>query len=109
MLSSLAINFLLFDCQFSQETHQNLAGSSSTSPVHKESHIDQDIPLQIYPLLKEMGSGWSNMDVPPLLNRNGSASISLIVDVGLDKGDEFFFAVDKGFEVVGIDANPHSF
>lgn len=70
---------------------------------------NEQIPLQIYPLLKEMGTGWGNMEVPPLLDRNASGARSLIVDVGLDAGDEFFYAADKGFEVVGIDANPVRF
>ncbi|KAL3815827.1 hypothetical protein ACHAXA_007469 [Cyclostephanos tholiformis] len=66
-------------------------------------------PLMIFPLLKELGAGWYNMQPPPLLQKRAHGSRSLIVDVGLDKGEEFFLAIENGFEVVGFEPNPVSF
>jgi FkbM family methyltransferase len=63
----------------------------------------------IFPLLKEMGAGWYNMQATPLLKKRAHGSRSLIVDVGLDKGEEFFLAIENGFEVVGFEPNPVSF
>eukprot|EP00979_Chaetoceros_neogracilis_P014308 scaffold4563_cov222-Chaetoceros_neogracile.AAC.2 len=66
-------------------------------------------PLQIFPLLKELNSGWKNLQVPPLLHKNATGMGALVIDVGLDKGNEFFLAIDNGFEVVGFEPNPQSF
>lgn len=66
-------------------------------------------PLFVFPLLKELRSGWSNLQLPPLLQRNASGTGALIVDIGLDGGVEFFAAIENGFEVVGFEANPHTF
>ncbi len=41
--------------------------------------------------------------------KNATGARALIIDVGLDKGDEFFLAIANGFEVVGFEANPKSF
>ena len=83
---------------------------SSNDDHHQVAFEEESIPLQIYPLIKEMGSGWGNMDKDiPLLFRNASGTRSLIVDVGLDQGQEFFEAADKGFELVGIEPNPRTF
>lgn len=41
--------------------------------------------------------------------RNATGTRSLIVDVGLDKGAEFFHSIAFGYEVVGFEANPLSF
>ena len=49
------------------------------------------------------------LKVPPLINRNATGCRSLILDVGLHTGDEFFAAVDHGFEVVGFEPNPKTF
>ena len=46
---------------------------------------------------------------PPLLNRRAHGARSLIVDVGLDAGEEFFFAIENGFEVIGFEPNPVAF
>ena len=59
-------------------------------------------PLIIFPLLNEMGAEWYNMQPPPPLNKRAHGSRSLIVDVGLDAGEEFFFAIENGFEVIGF-------
>mmetsp|Transcript_5099 Transcript_5099/g.7813 ORF Transcript_5099/g.7813 Transcript_5099/m.7813 type:complete len:358 (+) Transcript_5099:117-1190(+) len=66
-------------------------------------------PLQIFPLLKELNAGWGNMQPPQLLNKNAHGKGALIIDVGLDAGDEFFLALNNGFEVVGFEPNPASF
>jgi FkbM family methyltransferase len=66
-------------------------------------------PLQVFPLLKELRAGWGNMQVPPLLKRNAENTRALIVDVGLDQGEEFFYALNQGFEMVGFEPNPVSF
>jgi FkbM family methyltransferase len=66
-------------------------------------------PLQVFPLFKEMNAGWGNMQVPPLLHKNAEGKRALIVDVGLDQGKEFFFSMDRGFELVGFEPNPMSF
>jgi FkbM family methyltransferase len=67
-------------------------------------------PLQIFPLLKEMRTGWANLAIPlPLKRKVPEGMRALVVDVGLDKGDEFFFAIRQGFEVVGFEPNPVSF
>lgn len=66
-------------------------------------------PLKIFPLLKELGSGWKNKQVPPLIMRNATGTRSLVLDVGLHTGDEFFAAIDHGFEVVGFEPNPDTF
>lgn len=47
--------------------------------------------------------------MPPLLHKNATGMGALVIDVGLDKGDEFFLAIDNGFEVVGFEPNPQSF
>jgi FkbM family methyltransferase len=49
------------------------------------------------------------MQVPPLLKRNAENTRALIVDVGLDQGEEFFYAIKQGFEMVGFEPNPVSF
>jgi len=67
-------------------------------------------PLMIFPLLKELGSGWKNMEITPLLRgKEAFGTRSLVVDVGLDDGDEFFLAIENGFEVIGFEPNPASF
>lgn len=66
-------------------------------------------PLKIFPLLKELGSGWKNKQIPPLIKRNATGTRSLVLDVGLDAGHEFFAAIDHGFEVVGFEPNPDTF
>ena len=66
-------------------------------------------PLMVSPLLKELGCGWGNMEVPGLIKKNAQGTRSLIIDIGLDAGEEFFHAVKMGFEVVGFEANPASF
>jgi FkbM family methyltransferase len=66
-------------------------------------------PLMIFPLLKELGAGWHNMQIPALLQKRAHGSRSLIVDVGLDEGFEFFLAIENGFEVVGFEPNPVTF
>jgi len=49
------------------------------------------------------------MEVPNLIKKNAQGTRSLVVDVGLDQGEEFFYAIQAGFEVVGFEANPGSF
>jgi len=66
-------------------------------------------PLQIFPLLKELHAGWKNMQVPPLITRNAKGTRSLVVDIGLLTGNEFFAAMENGFEVVGFEPDPKSF
>lgn len=68
-----------------------------------------ELPLQVFPLLKEMGTGWGNMKTPPLIERNAKGTRSLVVDVGLDNGGEFFQAIQNGFELVGLEPNPKGF
>ena len=77
-------------------------------------------PLQVYPLLKEFRVGWGNTEIPPILNRRnatnpyGAAGDNgdpfhggrLVVDIGLDSGDEFRRSMRNGFEVVGFEPNP---
>ena len=61
-----------------------------------ESPEKEKMPLQVFPLLKELGAGWGNGQTPPLLNRVAEGKRALIIDVGLDKGDEFFLAIKNG-------------
>ena len=63
-------------------------------------------PLFLFPLIKELRAGWGNMAIPTMLRRNATGTGTLVVDIGLDKGVEFFAAIDSGFEVVGFEANP---
>jgi FkbM family methyltransferase len=49
------------------------------------------------------------MQPPPLLLKKAEGTRSLVVDVGLDNGDEFFASIENGFEVVGFEPNPESF
>lgn len=44
------------------------------------------------------------MSVPPVLKDPGRGRV--VVDVGLDAGDEFFAALESGYSVYGIEANP---
>jgi hypothetical protein len=76
---------------------------------YSNDRIPKKRPLMIFPLLKEMGAGWSNMQATPLLKKRAHGSRSLVVDVGLDQGGEFFLAIENGFEVVGFEPNPVSF
>jgi FkbM family methyltransferase len=69
----------------------------------------QERPLMVSPLLKDLGCGWGNMQIPNLIKKNARGTRSLVVDIGLDAGEEFFHAVNAGFEVVGFEANPGSF
>jgi FkbM family methyltransferase len=69
----------------------------------------KELPLMIFPLLREIGAGWYNMQATPLLQKRAHGSRSLVVDVGLDAGEEFFLAIENGFEVVGFEPNPVSF
>ena len=75
----------------------------------KPGSTDQQRPLMVSPLLKELNCGWGNMEIPNLIKKNASFTRSLVVDIGLDAGEEFFHAVDAGFEVIGFEANPESF
>jgi hypothetical protein len=102
-------------------THNNSDGvatrSASTAATNKNdtrlpySFSEQnDMPIQVYPLLKELRAGWGNMESPGLLKRKVLASQHLlVVNIGLDQGEEFFTAMDNGFEVVGMEPNPISF
>mmetsp|Transcript_8309 Transcript_8309/g.20797 ORF Transcript_8309/g.20797 Transcript_8309/m.20797 type:complete len:211 (-) Transcript_8309:639-1271(-) len=58
-------------------------------------------PLFVFPLLKELRSGWSNMQLPPLLQRNATGTGALIVDIGLDAGVEFFTAIETALKLSG--------
>ena len=47
------------------------------------------------------------MSIPPLLNVTKSQGLNkVVVDIGLDAGDEFFAALASGYSVYGIEANP---
>jgi FkbM family methyltransferase len=83
---------------------QRNAVTSSYGDPHNQ------FPLQIFPLLKEMRTGWANLAVPlPLKREVPKGMRALVIDVGLDKGEEFFYAIRQGFEVVGFEPNPMSF
>ena len=75
----------------------------------RNKEVIQELPLLIFPLLKELRAGWSNMQPSPLIQRNAHGTHNLIIDVGLDSGSEFFQGIDNGFEVVGFEPNPKSF
>jgi hypothetical protein len=47
--------------------------------------------------------------VPPLLRKDAKGKRALVVNMGLDAGREFFFGMDRGFEMVGFEPNPMSF
>eukprot|EP00531_Pseudo-nitzschia_arenysensis_P015411 CAMPEP_0116125812 /NCGR_PEP_ID=MMETSP0329-20121206/6005_1 /TAXON_ID=697910 /ORGANISM="Pseudo-nitzschia arenysensis, Strain B593" /LENGTH=352 /DNA_ID=CAMNT_0003619867 /DNA_START=184 /DNA_END=1242 /DNA_ORIENTATION=- len=66
-------------------------------------------PLQIFPLLKDLSCGWSKNQIPPLLKKNAKGQRSLVVDIGLDDGAEFFKSIGNGFEAVGMEPNPEQF
>lgn len=83
-------------------------GNSDNNNAASNKLLDKR-PLKIFPLLKELGSGWKNLQVPPLIIRNATGTRSLVIDVGLDNGAEFFKAIDNGFEVVGFEPNPVTF
>jgi len=55
------------------------------------------------------GFSTPTLKVPPLISRDTTGTRSLIIDVGLDNGSEFFTAVDNGFEVEGFEPNPATF
>ena len=88
-------------------TDQILLVSSDLTSTNKMN--SKKLPLQVFPLLKELRTGWGNMQVPPLLKRDANKTRALVVDVGLDRGEEFFYAMQNGFEVVGFEPNPGSF
>jgi FkbM family methyltransferase len=75
----------------------------------KEQKAHKPRPLMVFPLLKELKAGWGNMQEPQLLLKKAEGTRSLVVDVGLDRGREFFKAIENGFEVVGFEPNPESF
>lgn len=83
--------------------------NSASSIVGSARFKDDQPPTIISPLLKELKCGWGNGEPPPVLFKEARNTRSLIVDVGLDKGVEFFLAVSKGFEVVGFEPNPTTF
>lgn len=84
-------------------------GQTSAMFSTKSASADQERPLMVSPLLKELNCGWGNMEIPNLIKKNAHGTRSLIVDIGLDAGEEFFHAVSAGFEVVGFEANAGSF
>ena len=49
------------------------------------------------------------MKTPPLIQGNAKGMRSLVVDVGLDNGVEFFQAIENGFEFLGLEPNPKGF
>lgn len=100
----LGLDFFNLKRQFSK--CDDLVENSKGNDAHLSTTT---LPLQVFPLLKELRSGWGNMQVPPLLRRDASNTRALVVDVGLDAGEEFFVAVNNGFEVVGFEPNPRSF
>ena len=59
---------------------------------------------QVYSFIKELGCRKGHMAVPPILTSEGTGKV--VVDIGLDAGDEFFAALKAGFSVYGIEANP---
>jgi len=65
------------------------AGRRKTASSSKGGGGFQNRPLMIFPLLKELGSGWKNMEITPLLRgKEAFGTRSLVVDVGLDDGDD---------------------
>lgn len=107
---ALVVSMLANIISFSQWMNSVLSTTGSSqqkcTPV-VQNH--EPPPLQVFPLLKELHAGWQNMETPPLLNKNATGTRSLIVDLGLDGGKEFFVSMANGFEVVGLEPSPVTF
>ena len=61
---------------------------------------------QVFNFIKELQCRGGHMDIPPLLKTPGHGKV--VVDIGLDNGDEFFEALGSGYSVYGFEANPLS-
>ncbi|KAL7524813.1 hypothetical protein ACHAWF_001097 [Thalassiosira exigua] len=61
-------------------------------------------PPKIYNFVKELKCRDGHMSIPPLLQMPGHGKV--VVDIGLDAGDEFFVALEAGYSVYGFEANP---
>jgi len=96
---------LCFFCGYifcSSRSFYSTALSESSTP-------QTEMPLFAHPLIKELRAGWGNKQIPTVLYKQTNGTRTLVVDVGLDEAKEFFFAVEQGFEVVGLEPNPKSF
>lgn len=83
-------------------------GRSSRIPQRHSGRFEK-LPLKVFPFLHELGAGWSNMQQSPLMQRDASKVDATVIDIGLDKGVEFFDALKRGFNVIGLEPNPKSF
>jgi hypothetical protein len=61
---------------------------------------------QVFNFVKELQCRHHSLEVPPVLQKNGAGKV--VVDIGLDKGKEFFAALESGYSVYGFEANPIS-
>ncbi|KAL7490368.1 hypothetical protein ACHAWX_000250 [Stephanocyclus meneghinianus] len=62
---------------------------------------------QVYNFMKEFGNREHHLDVPKVLRvglNEGKGKV--VVDIGLNDGQEFFAAIDSGYSVYGFEANP---
>ncbi|EJK68477.1 hypothetical protein THAOC_10339 [Thalassiosira oceanica] len=81
-----------------------LYGGYDEHPDVQVSHASSWEQPQVYSFIKDLGCRKGHMDVPPILTSNGNGKV--VVDIGLDAGDEFFAALEAGYSVYGIEANP---
>lgn len=78
-----------------------------TSDIHNSSFVKSEvIPPQVFNFIKELQCRPGHMDVPSILRENGAGKV--VVDIGLDAGNEFFAALESGYSVYGFEANPIS-
>jgi len=61
---------------------------------------------QVFNFIKELKCRSGHMNVPLILQENGAGKV--VVDIGLDAGEEFFAALESGYSVYGFEANPIS-
>ncbi|KAL7539100.1 hypothetical protein ACHAXR_010869 [Thalassiosira sp. AJA248-18] len=80
----------------------NVAQNNKTIPIHRSGSCD--VQPQIYNFMKELKCRSHHMNVPPVLNTSGHGKV--VLDIGLDAGDEFFTALESGYSVYGFEANP---
>lgn len=89
--------------------HPGACQQSNASPSHEPNntataHQPPPPPPQIFNFVKEFNCRGNHLSTPPLLKMPGHNKV--VVDIGLDLGNEFFAALEAGYSVYGFEANP---
>lgn len=102
-------NYSTFDVKTSlRDKRLKVLSTATNSSRNGEENLndpmDPTSTPQVFNFIKELQCRDGHMDVPPLLKLPGQNKV--VVDIGLDAGDEFFASLESGYSVYGFEANP---